>query len=360
MKVLFIARHDLFSYAGGDTTQIVSTAKYLEKLGVQVTIKLSTEKIDYSPYHLIHYFNIIDPEDILGHIFKSKKPYVVSTIYVDYSEYDRVARKDLLGFVSKFIAKNRIEYLKTTAKFLLKGEKVSTLLFFLYGHKNSIRYILKNASALLPNSHNEYKRIVNDFGIDKPYFVITNAIDAELFKSSKEYIRNEQLVLCAARIEGNKNQLNLIKAINQTPYQLWLVGKTSTNQKRYVSSCKKLANQQTTFLAPVTQNELVALYAQAKVHVLPSWFETTGLSSLEAAAMGCNIVVADKGDVREYFGDLAYYCSPDNPQSILNAIQQAMQSATNEVLRQKVLTDYTWEKTAQQTYQAYKAILKND
>jgi len=41
--------------------------------------------------------------------------------------------------------------------------------------------------------------------------------------------------------------------------------------------------------------------ADIQVHMLPSWFETTGLSSIEAAVMHCNIVITDKGDTREYF-----------------------------------------------------------
>ena len=357
MKVLFIARHDLFTYPGGDTTQIVSTAKYLNKLGVAIDIRLSNERIDYTPYDLIHYFNIIDPEDIIGHIFKSKKPYVVSTIYVDYSEFDKIARKDLIGKISRFVSKNSIEYLKTLAKYILKGESVSSPLFFVMGHKNAIKYILKNAQYLLPNSHNEYNRLLNDFEINKPYQVVTNAIDKELFNPAQTHKRDNDLVLCVARIEGNKNQLNLIKAVNTLPFKLWLIGKESVNQKGYVNKCKQEAKSNISFIAPLSQTELIKYYTKAKVHILPSWFETTGLSSLEAAAMGCNIVVTDKGDVREYFGDLAYYCQPDNPQSIAEAINLAINSPVNTVLQQKVLTEYTWEKAAQQTLNAYKETL---
>jgi glycosyltransferase involved in cell wall biosynthesis len=59
------------------------------------------------------------------------------------------------------------------------------------------------------------------------------------------------------------------------------------------------------------------------VHVLASWFETTGLVSLEAAMMDCNVVVTKKGDTVEYFSDMAYYCEPDDINSIRNAIEKA-------------------------------------
>ena len=43
---------------------------------------------------------------------------------------------------------------------------------------------------------------------------------------------------------------------------------------------------------------------EAKVNVLTSWIETPGLVSIAVYA-GCNIVVTDKGSVRDYFHDYA-------------------------------------------------------
>ncbi|MES2656016.1 MAG: glycosyltransferase family 4 protein [Bacteroidota bacterium] len=359
MKVLFLARHDLYINIGGDTIQVDATAKYLRLLGVTIDIKLSTDVIDYAAYQLIHFFNIIDPEDILGHVLKSNKPYVVSTIYVDYSEYDKNHRQGLVGLLAKWIPTASIEYLKTLAKYILKGEKVSTPYFFVKGHKNSIQYILKHAKCLLPNSLSEYKRLARDFGSEYPFEVIPNAIDKSIFVADNNTER-ENLVLCVARLEGRKNQLNLIKALSNTNIQLLLIGKESTNQKGYVNQCRLIAGNNVTFLPFVSQSELLKYYKKAKVHVLPSWFETTGLSSLEAAAMGCNIVVADKGDVREYFGDLAYYCEPDKPESIAAAVNAALNNPVSKQLQEKVCTAYTWEKAAEQTLKAYKRVTEND
>ena len=59
MKVLFISRATLFKVSGGDTIQMMATAKYLKKLGIDVEIKLTDEKINYSTFDLIHFFNEI-------------------------------------------------------------------------------------------------------------------------------------------------------------------------------------------------------------------------------------------------------------------------------------------------------------
>jgi glycosyltransferase involved in cell wall biosynthesis len=110
-------------------------------------------------------------------------------------------------------------------------------------------------------------------------------------------------------------------------------------------------------MGSLSQKELLKFYEKAKVHILPSWFETCGLSSLEAAAMGCNIVVTDKGYTRDYFGDEAFYCDPGDPDSILRAVKKAAQSPLQKKLQAKVFTDYTWTQAAIKTIEAYKKVL---
>lgn len=362
MKVLFIARHDLYSNAGGDTIQVKSTAKYLKLSGVDVDIYLSNTKPDYAAYDLVHLFNIIDPEDLLGHVLKCKIPYVLSTIYVNYSEYDRRHRTDLLGLLSRVIPYSATEYLKTLAKVIIHNEPLSSYRYLLMGHKRSARYILKNAAHLLPNSHSEYHRVTKDFGIEKPYTAVTNAFDPNVFPDDQtlKTAREHNNVLCVARIEGRKNQLMLLRSLASTDVKLTMIGKSSANQKKYVASCKTFASDKVMFIDEIAQNDLIKYYSEAAVHVLPSWFETTGLSSLEAAAMGCSIVVSEKGDVKEYFGDLAYYCDPAKPESILSAVKAALSNPLNPVLKKFVRENYTWEKAAGQTLAAYKKALSND
>ncbi len=362
MKILFLARSTLFSSPGGDTIQLINTAEYLRKRGLEVDMILSNPNdINYAQYDLLHLFNILDCEDHLGHVFAANKPYVISTIYVDYSEFDKKYRKDFIGFLAKFCSKYFIEYIKTIAKFLLRGEGVSSFKYFYWGHKKSIKYLLKNADYLLPNSQNEYNRLFKDFNIERPYQVVVNAVDVDLFSLNTDLNKkNENEVLCVARLEGLKNQINLIKGVSGKSYQLKLIGKASQNQPKYIKACHEAASNNIQFIPHISQKELLDYYKTAKVHVLPSWFETTGLSSLEAAAMGCNIVVTDKGDVREYFGDLAYYCNPDDPNSIVNAIELALKNPVNKELQNRILNEFTWEKAAEQTLSAYKKVLKND
>ncbi len=360
MKIAFISRSSLFSDKGGDTIQLINTAVELRRLGIEVDIFLADQKPDYSSYDLLHFYNIIRPDDILPHIRRNRIPFVVSTIFVDYSEYEKKARQGTSAFLFRFLSPDLIEYLKAIARFIANGVKIKSGYFLFHGQKRSIQKIVSLTQILLPNSESEYKRLSTAYNIQKKHTVIPNGIDKILFTpGTNEIQRDEQLILCVARIEGRKNQLNLIRALVHTPYRLILIGAVSTNQVDYYEQCKKAAGPNIEFIDFLEQKLLLDYYRKAKVHVLPSWFETTGLSSLEAAAMGCNIVITKKGDAYEYFENDAYYCDPESPESIFQAVDQAARNTVPEGLSSKVLNQFTWEIAAKKTLEAYVEILGN-
>jgi glycosyltransferase involved in cell wall biosynthesis len=90
---------------------------------------------------------------------------------------------------------------------------------------------------------------------------------------------------------------------------------------------------------------------------LPSWFETTGLASLEAGAMGCNLVVGKGGDTREYFKDLAWYCDAADQHTVEMALEHALNQENSPALRELILAEYTWQKAAEKTKEAYQKAL---
>lgn len=361
MKVLFLARSTLYTVFGGDTVQIENTAKYLRKKGIEVDIKLSREKLDYDNYDLLHFFNIIRPADIMGHINKTGKPFVVSTIFVDYSEYEKSNRSGIYGFLTHFFSGDQLEYIKVIARLVKNGERVQSSKYLYKGHTKSIRYIAERAAMLLPNSYSEYKRFTEHYGLKCPYKTIYNGIDPDVFliepPIAEKENRNPKLVLCVSRIEGRKNQLNLIKALNNTEYSLYLIGEPATNHLRYYEECKRAAASNIHFLGFVAPDQLIKYYREAKVHVLPSWNETCGLSSLEAACNGCNIVITNKGDTEEYYGNHAWYCDPAIPDSIFNAVAKAANAPFSRALYEKIKKDFTWGKAANDTLAAYQTVL---
>lgn len=357
MRIAFITRSTLYKVPGGDTIQVIQTARLLRELGADVDICLTSDPIDYGRYDLFHYFNIIRPADILFHINQTSKPFVVAPILVDYSEYDQHHRKGLSGLFLRHLPPNSQEYAKTVARWIARKDKLKTKTYLLSGQRKSILQILQRATLVMPNSDAEYQKLTAEYGIHKEYTIVPSGIDAGLFQNDEKIAKDESIVLCAARIEGIKNQLNLIKALNDSKYTLLLVGSPAPNQKGYYNECRRIASKNVIFYSHIPQEELISFYKMAKVHALPSWFETCGLSSLEAAAMGCNIMITDKGYTKEYFGHHAFYCEPGDPESIFQNIENASKSDCSNELREKIFQQYTWQQAATITMNAYTKIL---
>ena len=249
MKLLFIVRSTLFTVRGGDTIQVEQTARHLHAIGVTADIKKANEKIDYSGYDLLHFFNITRPADMLLHIKKSNKPFVVSTILIDYSIYDKQYRTGLAGKLFKLLSAGTIEYIKTVYRCLLGRDSLVSIAYLWKGHQRSIKEILRKTNCVLVQAEEEYNDLVKLYHTNPPFAIIKNGIDNILFKPDASVERNNNLVLCVARIEGIKNQYNLIKALNNTPYKLILIGDAAPNQKEYYLQCKKIAAENISFIS---------------------------------------------------------------------------------------------------------------
>ena len=353
MKVAFITRLNLYTIAGGDTVQIEQTARRLTDMGVEIDILRSIDVIPYEKYDLLHFFGIPRPADMVYHSKLAKMPFVVSTIHCTYGDYYKYNRKGIGAFFAG-LSSDSMEYFKTIARWLVGKDHRPTLNFLLNGQRKSIIKVLETADFILPNSQSELERLKNIYTGKVNAVLVTNGINPEKFPFDPAIKKDDNLVICVGRIENRKNQLNLIKALNNTKYKLVLIGAPSANQLDYYRDCRTAAGPNVTFLDRVPHDELVKYYQLAKVHVLASWFETTGLSSLEAAIMRCNLVITDKGDTIEYFGNDAFYCDPENTDSIRAAVELASNAPFDEVLAERVLALHTWKKAAEQTLEAYK------
>jgi glycosyltransferase involved in cell wall biosynthesis len=360
MKVAFIARSTLFTVRGGDTRQMEMTARYLRKLGIVADVFLSGQEIRYNEYDLLHFFNIIRPADIMIHVERSGKPFVISPIFVEYDGINEKSKGGLFSTVSKVLGNERMEYVKSIARWILNGEKIASKKYLLLGQTGSIKWLLGRVACLLPNSESEMRRFKRVHDTNCRYHVVPNGIDTEILeKKLEKYTDYEGAVVCVARFEPLKNQLALIEALKGSNYKVYLHGKPSPNNMAYYEQCIKAAGGNIQVRDWLEGDALFSVFASAKVHVLPSYFETTGLSSLEAAVMGCNIVVTRKGDQPEYFQEDAWYCEPDDVASIRKAVDEAYNSPYNNSFKERILQHYTWQRAAEETLIAYREVLKD-
>ncbi len=367
LKVLFQSRKSLFSVPGGDTVQILKTAEALRVRGCKVDISTDLEP-DVSNYDIIHLFNLIRPQEIYPQALNAsrhKKKIALSTIYVSFGESDKKGRAEIGRFIARLLSPCQMEYAKALARSLVNREvNKGTLVLLLHGFKALQERVIEMTDVFLPNSRGEMGRVLADHpkSLGKDFVVVPNAADVHLFdpstvSASPRFERYKRSVLCVARIESLKCQFELARAMEGLPWPLVLIGRAAPNHVAYYERIKRGCAPNVLLLGPVEHHLLPQYYSVAKVHALVSWFETTGLSSLEAGAMGCNLVITDKGDTREYFKDYAFYCQPDSIESIRRAIIQAHEAPANPELRQHILENYTWEKTAEKTMEGYEIAL---
>lgn len=370
MKVLIQSRKNFYSLPGGDTIQLLKTKSELEKLGVTVDISLDYAP-DLSGYDLVHLSNVTRIQETYLQVKNAKKqnkPTVLSTIYWPMDEFEKLGQIGIRKKINGLLSIDNQERIKAMARFLAdknaRDEAAMNLLKI--GYTSMQQYVVSNVDCYLPNSEMEMDELCKSFYLKKErYTVVPNAIDEDIAHRqlttpiADEFMQFENAIICVGRIEPRKNQLALVKALDQSGYKLVLVGAVSNNQKGYFRRVKEVLDGNLNFYyIPRIENEkLYQLYRVCKVSTLPSWLDTPGLVSLEAAAMGCNLAISTRGSTREYFKQDAFYCEPDDLDSIRNAVVQAYSKEKDTVLQQRVLKEYTWKRAAEKTLGAYIRIL---
>ena len=370
MKVLMQSRKNFYSLRGGDTIQLLKTKAELEKLGVEVDISLEYEP-DLSAYDLVHLSNVTRIQETYLHVknaVRQNKPIALSTIYWPMEEFEKKGQVGIRKWINEKLTIDAEEKLKALVRYLKDKDSrdISTKNLWKIGYTAMQQYVIEHADVFLPNSEMEMEKVCESFGVAKEnYVVVPNAIDLESAQKAwdapvnPEFEKFRDAVVCVGRIEPRKNQLALVEALKDSPYKLVLVGGVSDNQKSYFERVMQYVNEREDFyyIPQINNAELYQLYKVCRVSTLPSWLDTPGLVSLEAAVMGCNLAVSSKGSTTEYFEDMAQYCLPDDLESIRQAIDIAFQKKNDGRLREKILAQYTWKEAGRKTLEGYRKIL---
>lgn len=373
MRVLLQGRQSrsLALSPGGDQVQLEATAKALrERHGVDVVTSIARVG-EMRSADVIHLFGLTRPHDILLVARRASaigRPVLLSPVFCDVWEFERAARRDLVGLASRLLGRDGAEAAKAIARGAMRKEwHAGTARLLWPGFTALQTELLANVSWFLPNSHSEWQRLSQAFHLSSHHTVtvVPNGVDLSAYRAAADgpipdHLRRfEGCVLCVGRIESRKNQLNLLEALLPTQHQVVLAGPCAPNQRRYCAAVQRKAASRPGLhvLGPVSDEEKRALYRLASVHVLPSWFETTGLSSLEAAALDCALVVTDRGDTREYFRDDVQYCEPGDTGSIRQAVERALRAGPSRNLFNTIATTYTWDAAADVTYSVYNQLV---
>jgi glycosyltransferase involved in cell wall biosynthesis/tetratricopeptide (TPR) repeat protein len=353
-RILFQNRSNALENPGGDTVVMERYRRQLEKRGYEVFLDLQGTE-DPSRFDLVHLFNFAIPQMVEGlgrRAEAARKPFIVTTL-----------AEDIPTFVNQSLHATTAlqEYV------LMKGQDRTWLqsqLKAVHTVRPALRFqndwSVQKAAALLTNGKGESDVLRRDYGAlsnirEVPLgFDQSGAEDPELF--AREYgVKN--FILCVGRLEFRKNQLMLLRALEDSPLPVVLAAGGFSYSPEYEQAVRSFRRKGVTIITGRLSDQMLAsAYAAAKVHVLPSWYELPGLVSLEAAWHGCNVVAAENGTARDYLGDFALYADPSHEGSIRNAVLAGYSMPVDPAFREHV-AQYTWDRSVDSLIAVYEEFL---
>jgi glycosyltransferase involved in cell wall biosynthesis len=226
------------------------------------------------------------------------------------------------------------------------------------------RRLYQSVDMLLPNSQAEAQQLNRYFGVpNRRIHVVPNGADPRFADGDPAAFTQRfglrDFVLYAGRIEPRKNQLQFLRAMRDTTLPIVILGDPLPDHQNYYEACHRAAGPLVHFLPRLDHNDplLAAAYAACRCLVLSSWYETPGLSALEAGMTGTPLVLTSRGSAGEYFGELAQYVAPNDPAAIRQAVFNAWDQPRSRQLAQHVRDNFSWQAAAQVTRDGYEKAL---
>ena len=241
--------------------------------------------------------------------------------------------------------------------------------------------LMKLARTIVASSESD--RAYMEYLYDAPkekIIVVSPGIDTSLFhpmekKAARKHIHADpkhKIVLFVGRVEPLKGIDALLYAIKiltkQHPEEtvcLWIVGgDVSEDTNRWPKTIRDLAELQKTlslstsvrFVGRQKQTELPYYYNGADVVVIPSHYESFGMSTLEA--IGCNVpvITTNVTGISNLISDdyTARITSVNNPLLLASQIQKVL--SREHVIKQKVfdISGHQWSTAADRMLSVYK------
>ncbi len=372
MKVAMILRPDADRVFGGDTVVMQKLSAALRASGVEVTVGRLEEMPPAQQFDLLHMFAVM-PVDHTSRMAAWAKAggaaIVVSPLYYDdfRSWFERaVVAAPRWRSLARRLGKPRawtIYRSWQTARLPLsstwRGGRETLLAATVIATTSRWENAWIAGHFRLPPAVRQKMRL-SPLGIDADLYG-QRFSEAQLAGFRERYGLEPGYVSQVARIEEKKNQLAVIQALYDDPVPLVFVGKDSPYYAvDYPGRCRELGGRRgrVKFLGWLPEAELPLLYAAGAAHIMASWVELPGLSSLEAGASGSRVISTEIAPLRELLGDAVWCCDPYDRTSIRAATLGALAAPVPAGLRERLLAEFSWPVVAAANVALYDETLR--
>lgn len=232
--------------------------------------------------------------------------------------------------------------------------------------------IMRDASAVFFLSEAYRKQMFEKYipkkywkGIKKKTYIIPNGIDAfwldNVSKIGKSINKKSIKLIYAGRIDRNKNIPTTQKAmeiLRKQGYEttLSVVGKIQDEKEFQIIK----VNPFTTYYPPMSKEELLSIYRDSDIFVMPSYTESFGLVYAEAMSQGLPVVYSKNQGFDKQFdeGVVGYHVIAGSAEDVAAGIKRVIDNYSN--IQKNLINsarEFCWTKLVKKYDQAYKTIL---
>lgn len=331
MKIAFLFNRIRLSLGDGIVSQALTWKRILEDRGHQVDLADGWHFLDYAQYDIVQMFgkpiNLL--YDIRGVQMKTKN-IVIAPIFDKDPNYSFSTYKLLSYFGSERLRTYNNFYALRKARELVKG--------------------------CLVRSQYEKEVMMNVFGFGADQckvVMLSNGTDGVSYSSERE---NFCLHISRLGMPG-KNVKRLIEAAEKYQFRLVLGGMLKESEKEAFDSWLK-GNHHVEYLGFLSEQKKRELCMKAKVFALPSFVEGVGLAALEAATLGCDIVITNIGGPKEYYDGLAKTVDPYSVDEIGRAVRFFLDgNSFQPALSEHIDENFSDDRTASRLEKTYLEII---
>ncbi len=300
-NIAFCVRADYISSPGGDTVQMNSWAETLRGLGNKVTFFAGAVSMDalqnMDAVFIWHLERLHESFQPWLTAYKLRKPVFLVPTYWRHG-----------NIISRgYRLKKEFELL---VRLICKCDVATSAMRF-RSWSSSRKRLLTESTYLVANSESERRLLVAEGASSERVIVIPNIIASEEIAAVPVLPWKERHgIICVGHFCPRKNQYELIRAVKNCDCRITFLGAARPMHKLYYAICHKAAGEDHLFMGSVPHRVVLEELGRARLCISVSCAETPGISNLEAAALGCNLLLPPIEPVKEYFGNLAHYSSP--------------------------------------------------
>ncbi|MDM8537643.1 glycosyltransferase family 4 protein [Desulfobacterales bacterium HSG17] len=227
------------------------------------------------------------------------------------------------------------------------------------------KYVAQKLSNIITVSHTSKKDIAKEFNIPESRFTtIPIGIDTSHFYPLETIKKQHNRIIVTnsadTPLKGLYHLLYAVKNVLKIRrVKLVVIGSPKKNGGIEKLIKKLDIGQYIKFTGRIDNEQFVKEYAKAGIAIVPSLYEGFGLPVGEAMACRIPVICTTGGALPEVAGDATKLVPPGNAKALETAILELMDDPDQrEKLAQKgyerVFKEFTWEKTAIRTAQAYR------